>query len=94
MKNLEFDNLFGIFLVIGSLLFDGLTSSQTDKEHKSSGRDYAYSIMFSNAIVQLGANIVMYTFAALNGDDTIERILASPVLTRDVLMISLSGALG
>ena len=33
LKNLEADNMVGIFLVIGSLFFDGMTSSQTDKQH-------------------------------------------------------------
>jgi len=31
LKNLETDNLIGIVLVISSLFFDGMTSSQTDK---------------------------------------------------------------
>jgi hypothetical protein len=43
--------MFGIFLIIASLLFDGLVSSQTDMEHQRSGRDYAYSLMFSNNLV-------------------------------------------
>ena len=51
MKNFEIDNLVGLLCIIGSLLFDGVVQSQTDKEHKSSGRDYAYSMMFSNNLV-------------------------------------------
>ena len=51
LSSVEFDNIIGILLIIGSLVFDGLVSSQTDKEHKSSGRDYAYSLMFSNNFV-------------------------------------------
>jgi hypothetical protein len=33
LKDLEADNLVGVILVLGSLFFDGLTSSQTDKQH-------------------------------------------------------------
>jgi UDP-galactose transporter B1 len=87
--------MFGIMLIIASLLFDGLVSSQTDKEHQSSGRDYAYSLMFSNNFVQLLANTAVFSFTWLrNGDDTLSRIFSNGPLLRDVLMISASGALG
>lgn len=94
LTNLEADNIIGIVLVLASLIFDGLTSSQTDKHHKDSGRDLAYSIMFSNNVVQLVANIAFFVPAFYKGDDTIERVLADPILLRDVIMIGVSGALG
>jgi len=87
--------MLGILLIIASLLFDGLVSSQTDKEHQSSGRDYAYSLMFSNNLVQLCANAGFYLFTwAMYGDDTLSRIFTQSNLFRDVMMISASGALG
>ena len=95
MRNLESDNMLGIGLIITSLLFDGLVSSQTDKEHQSSGRDFAYSMMFSNNLVQLIANAGFYLFTWLTvGDDTVTRIFTQGSLLRDVFMISASGALG
>lgn len=36
------DYTFGIILVMTSLAFDGLTQTQTDINHKSSKRDFAY----------------------------------------------------
>lgn len=82
-------------LILASLLFDGMVQTQTDKEHQSSGRNFAYSLMFSNNLVQLLANLGFYTFYHLfHGDDTATRVFSSAPLTRDVLMISLSGALG
>ncbi len=85
----------GIALILGSLIFDGLVSSQTDKEHKSSGRDFAYSLMFSNNFVQLVLNVVFYAFYFfIHGDGTLTKILSDPVLLRDVIMIGTSGALG
>ena len=87
--------MFGIFLIIASLLFDGLVSSQTDMEHQRSGRDYAYSLMFSNNLVQLAANAGFFLFTWLTiGDDSVARILSDSALLRDVFMISASGALG
>lgn len=87
--------MVGIGLIGASLIFDGLVNSQTDKEHKSSGRDYAYSLMFSNNFVQLAANIAFYGFYSIvHGDDTLTRIIQQPALLRDVLLISASGALG
>jgi UDP-galactose transporter B1 len=87
--------LFGIVLVIVSLLFDGLTNSQTDKEHKESGRDYAYSLMFSNNFVSLIGNALIYgsTYLAV-GDDTMYRMINDWSLMKDVLMIGISGAIG
>lgn len=87
--------MIGIVLVLMSLIFDGLTSSQTDKEHKNSGRDYAYSIMFSNNLVQFFANLGFYLFSVLySNEDTLQRIYASPELLRAVITISVAGALG
>eukprot|EP00347_Sterkiella_histriomuscorum_P004006 403362113 len=95
LKNLETDNLVGITLVLGSLFFDGLTSSQTDKQHKQSGRDFAYSIMFSNNFVQLIANILFYIPAFFyQNDTTVSRVMNDSDNFRDVVMIGISGALG
>ena len=82
-------------LVVGSLFFDGLTNSQTDKEHKSSGRDYAYSLMFSNNLVSLIANAGLYSLNFMyNHDDTLARVLNDRTLLVNVLMIGTSGAVG
>ena len=82
-------------MVVASLVFDGLTSSQTDKQHKVSGRDYAYSIMFSNSLVQFLANFVIYSYEfTFQNDDTIVRVFKHYDIFWDVLMISVSGALG
>lgn len=95
MKSVEFDNLIGVFLVIASLIFDGLTSSQTDKEHKSSGRDYAYSIMWSNNFVQLIANTCFYLFSVVySHENTLQRVAQDPFLLKSVMIIAISGALG
>jgi solute carrier family 35 (UDP-galactose transporter), member B1 len=95
MGKLEAENILGIAMVLGSLVFDGLVSSQTDKEHKATGRDYAYPLMFSSNFVQLAANLALFTFYFfIHGDDTLQRIVANPQLMRDVIMIGLSGALG
>lgn len=95
--SISFDNTVGICLVLGSLLFDGLTSSQTDKEHKSSGRDYAYAIMFSNNFVQLGGNIIFFGVNQIyTHDNSLGRLFepANSTLLRDVIFIGLAGALG
>jgi UDP-galactose transporter B1 len=95
MEGLEVDNVVGIALIVGSLLFDGLVSSQTDKEHKKSGRDFAYSMMFSNNFVQLLFNLMFYAFYYfVHGDDTLPHLLSEPVLLRDVILIGASGAVG
>ena len=54
--------MFGMSLVLMSLIFDGLTSAQTDKQHKSSNKDYAYSLMFTNALMSLIGNTLIYVF--------------------------------
>jgi UDP-galactose transporter B1 len=95
VQQLEAENLFGVCLVLTSLLFDGLTSSQTDKEQKSSGRDFAYSLMFTNNFVQLCANIILYAITMITtGDDTLVRVFSDNQLLFDILMIALSGAIG
>jgi drug/metabolite transporter (DMT)-like permease len=95
MANMESENFLGVFLVFASLVFDGLTNSQTDKEHKESGRDYAYSLMFSNNFVSLIGNTSIYLFYWLfYNDSTVYRILTDWSLCYDVLLIGFSGALG
>lgn len=82
-------------LVFGSLIFDGLTSSQTDKEHTSSGRDYAYLLMFSSNLVSLVGNITFYLWTvAINGDDTFMRVISDQTMLTNVLLIGTSGAIG
>lgn len=87
--------MLGVLFVVASLIFDGLTNSQTDKEHKSSGRDFAYSLMFSNNLVSLIGNTLIYIFTWLTiGDDTFVRMATNSSLLIDTLMIGLSGAIG
>eukprot|EP00350_Pseudokeronopsis_sp_OXSARD2_P004246 CAMPEP_0170540608 /NCGR_PEP_ID=MMETSP0211-20121228/584_1 /TAXON_ID=311385 /ORGANISM="Pseudokeronopsis sp., Strain OXSARD2" /LENGTH=127 /DNA_ID=CAMNT_0010843081 /DNA_START=403 /DNA_END=786 /DNA_ORIENTATION=+ len=62
INSLESETLIGVLLVLVSLTFDGLTSSQSDKQHKTSGRDYAYAFMFSNALVSFIGNAIIFAF--------------------------------
>mmetsp|Transcript_17773 Transcript_17773/g.30100 ORF Transcript_17773/g.30100 Transcript_17773/m.30100 type:complete len:177 (+) Transcript_17773:213-743(+) len=57
--------LWGLLLVFMSLAFDGLTQTQTDKQHKSSKRDFAYPGMLSNNLVGLVLSILMYSISAV-----------------------------
>ena len=70
------ENLLGIALVFGSLIFDGLTQTQTDKNHKESKRDFAYPNMFTNNLLGLGLSTIIYLYGVIAmGDDTHVRIL-------------------
>ena len=65
VKGLDQDaeNYFGIFLVLTSLLFDGYSSSQADKNHKEKKRDFAYhSMLYNNCVIfTLNAAIFLFT---------------------------------
>jgi solute carrier family 35 (UDP-galactose transporter), member B1 len=92
--NIEDESLFGLTLVGISLLFDGFVNAETDKNHKAMHRPFAYHSMFYTMIIALIGNICFYTYHVANGDNTYARVLADPVLTRNVFLLSLSGALG
>lgn len=81
LGSIEADNIVGIMLIVASLLFDGMVATQTDIDHKKSGRDYAYSLMFSTNVVHLLANLSFFGFSLLAyQDDTLQRIFSSPKL--------------
>jgi UDP-galactose transporter B1 len=64
--------LQGLSLVMLSLGFDGLTQTQTDKNHAEKKRDFAYPSMFTNNLIGLILSSMMYTFGAITeGDDTL-----------------------
>jgi hypothetical protein len=42
MNGLADESLFGVALVLTSLLFDGFASSEQDKNHKETKREFAY----------------------------------------------------
>jgi len=54
------DNTIGLLLVCGSLLFDGLSNTQTDKNQKKSKRDFAYLTMFYNNLFGLVLSLIIY----------------------------------
>ena len=91
------DSLFGIGLVLTSLLFDGFVNSQTDKNkkmHKNRG-NFAYHTMLYNSIVGLVGNFLCFAISIyLYEDDTLIRVFSDLSLMRDVLFLALSGAFG
>ena len=43
----------------------------------------------------MGANLAFYSFyLTVHGDDTLNRVIQTPILLRDVVMIGASGVLG
>ena len=65
------DNTIGLLLVIGSLLFDGLSNTQTDKNQKKSKRDFAYLTMLYNNLFGLCLSLIIYSYeVSILGDDT------------------------
>jgi UDP-galactose transporter B1 len=51
-------------------------------------------MLYSN-LIGLAGNFLFYAYAvSANGDSTLQRVLEDPVLTKNVLLISLCGALG
>ena len=94
-KDDDKDFNLGIMLVSLSLFFDGLTQTQTDINHKTSKRDFAYQGMFCCNLFGLVVSGAMYVYAVIiNGDDTHVRVMDSSKLMFDCLMVGLSGTLG
>lgn len=89
------DSWFGIFLVLTSLLFDGFVNSQTDKNHQGKKRDFAYHTMLYNNLVGLAGNLAFFSFSCVvQGDNTLQRVVADPSLMRDIVLIAVCGAIG
>ena len=89
------ESLFGIGLVLTSLLFDGLVSTQQDKNHQSTKRDFAYHTMFYSNIVILIGNFLLYAYSVqVHNDLSLQKCLDDPILMRDTLLISFLGAVG
>merc|ERR1712048_1039717 len=89
------DDMWGVALVFVSLLFDGFVSSETDKNHKSKKRNFAYhSMLYTNSVGLIG-NIVFFTVTYMTaGDSTIARVTNDYNLTKQVLLLALCGAIG
>jgi solute carrier family 35 (UDP-galactose transporter), member B1 len=94
-EHIEDESPNGLVLVLASLLFDGFVNAETDKNHRAQHRKYAYHSMLYSNLIGLAGNLLLYTYhVQFNGDSTLTRVLADPTLTRNVLLISLCGALG
>lgn len=94
MKSIE-GELTGISLVLGSLLFDGMTQTQTDKQHKSSKRETAYPTMFTNNVFGLIMSALIYMYDVhTTGDDTHQRLLADRSLLLSCVAIGVCGCFG
>lgn len=95
LKGMQGESVIGYALVLSSLIFDGLTSSTQDKNHKESKRVFAYFTMFYNNTTHFALNLIIFLFYVFYyGDDSVERLLASPELMRETIIISLLGAFG
>lgn len=93
--HLEDESLIGLALVGMSLLFDGFVNAETDKYHKSMHRPFAYHSMLYTSIVALMANTCFYSYSVIvRGDTTFDRVTSDPVLTRNVFLLALCGAMG
>ena len=69
------DDIWGIGLVLISLLFDGVVSSEREKNHKTTKRAFAYHTMLYNNIVGLCCNILLYVLqSSVSEDSTLTRI--------------------
>ena len=89
------DNTIGVLLVLGSLLFDGLSNTQTDKNHKKSKRDFAYLSMFYNNLFGLVLSFVIYLYEVqIAGDDSYIRIYQNPTLLFNCTAVGLAGSIG
>ena len=89
------DDIWGIGLVLISLLFDGFVSSQTDKNHKTTKRAFAYHSMLYNNAVGLFGNILFYVLqSTMSEDTTIARVTSDQSLMRQVILLGLCGAIG
>jgi solute carrier family 35 (UDP-galactose transporter), member B1 len=95
MSGLADESLFGVALVLTSLMFDGLASSEQDKNHRETKREFAYFSMFYNNACILLINIAIFAYQCIaTGDDSLQRMIAEPSLLRDTLLISFAGAVG
>ena len=76
MKTNETEHMTGLWMVIVSLLFDGMTQTQTDMQHAKSKRDFAYPAMFTNNCFGLLLSLSIYIYnVVFLGDDTYHRII-------------------
>ena len=57
------ESVFGIALVLISLLFDGFVSSEQDKNHKKTKRQFAYHTMLYNNFAILIGSGSMFAYA-------------------------------
>lgn len=88
-------DFFGLLLLLGSLTFDGLTGTQTDKQHKETKRDFAYPGMFVNNMVGFVLSAAIYAFGVFTqGDDSHRRIFSDQQLLFDCVMVGLTGSIG
>ena len=88
-------DVWGLLLLLGSLTFDGLTGTETDKHHKETKRDFAYPGMFVNNMVGLVLSLVIYTVGVFSeGDDTHTRIFSDRQTLFDCVMVGLTGSIG
>jgi hypothetical protein len=62
MSGLADESLFGVALVLTSLMFDGFSSSEQDKNHKETKREFAYFSMFYNNACILIVNIWIFSY--------------------------------
>jgi hypothetical protein len=70
VNGLQDESLYGIGLVMLSLLFDGLVGAQTDKNHQRQKRPFAYySMLYTNSCLLVG-NLTMYAYAYFVSGDT------------------------
>ncbi len=95
VNGIEDESLYGIALVLLSLLFDGLVGAQTDKNHQKQKRPFAYySMLYTNTCLLFG-NLVMFSYSHFFMQDTsLSRVLNDAALLRETILISLCGAFG
>ena len=63
------ESAFGIFLLVASLVFDGISGTQTDKTKEKLARPFAYHSMFYNNSFGLLVNMFLFcAYAAMNPD--------------------------
>jgi hypothetical protein len=65
----EDSNIIGIGLVFGSLVIDGISSSETDKIHKAEKRQFAYHSMFYTNLVSMCFNALFYIITRWHSGD-------------------------
>jgi len=91
----EDSNIIGIGLVFGSLVLDGVSSSETDKIHKAEKREFAYHSMFYTNLVSMGFNCLFYIATRLyQGDNTFENVVAKNDVLMNVLSFGICGGAG